>query len=555
MKTVVSLQEIAKSRSVGELTAPELARTHFAPPVTIKILMVTDDGGSFGNADFGLAELISALVSTPRPYMRISVKTANRTKDSTADIENLRFDSVLLNGFDQIWLFGVERDTYTLSDQELIAICKYMDTGGGVFATGDHENLGQALSAKIPRVRSMRAWHYPDAGPDGERVGPPVNSSVRYDTVVRRGIDKIVKQNQSDDIPQVISPKIYSVELAPDEHIEIVHPVLCTADSAITVMPDHAHEGECYEPEDLTLTLNIGGQLFIEYPKTSDNYQPSPEVIAQSSCGYRRVNDFKGPLNPQTFGSICVYDGHQADVGRVLVDSTWHHFFNINLVGENNSSDPVFSQGFLASEAGVKQYAIIKEYFRNIAAYLAPKAFQSKMFVIALHWTRWHHSVAMQLKPEVMKAEQESFLPEYSRLGKIALEVLTQISSSSQVFAWTVGALPNPLITKHLNLLSREKIEFPFGSEKLLQYLVQVIIGKNIYLIARKFPTFASSDGLKLQIEPLMEEIQNESLTTVTVALAEYADMQTLSVQKLSEIITTLQKHAPKPKTRDRDSE
>jgi hypothetical protein len=33
-----------------------------------------------------------------------------------------------------------------------------MDAGGGVFVTGDHEDLGAALSSKIPRVSKMRRW-------------------------------------------------------------------------------------------------------------------------------------------------------------------------------------------------------------------------------------------------------------------------------------------------------------------------------------------------------------------------------------------------------------
>jgi hypothetical protein len=34
------------------------------------------------------------------------------------------------------------------------------------------------------------------------------------------------------------------------------------------------------------------------------------------------------------FGTVGVYDGHQANVGRIAVDSTWHHFFDINLIGD-----------------------------------------------------------------------------------------------------------------------------------------------------------------------------------------------------------------------------
>ena len=30
---------------------------------------------------------------------------------------------------------------------------------------------------------------------------------------------------------------------------------------------------------------------------------------------------------------ISAYNGHTVDVGRVLADSTWHHWFDINITG------------------------------------------------------------------------------------------------------------------------------------------------------------------------------------------------------------------------------
>lgn len=41
-------------------------------------------------------------------------------------------------------------------------------------------------------------------------------------------------------------------------------------------------------------------------------------------------------VQPKTFGVIGAYDGHATDMGlgRVAVDSTWHHFFDLNLIGD-----------------------------------------------------------------------------------------------------------------------------------------------------------------------------------------------------------------------------
>ena len=85
-----------------------------------------------------------------------------------------RFDdpSVDLLSYDEIWLFGFEGfdgpnfpvgpgtgEPGGVTDGELAAFTKFMQAGGGVFATGDHDGLGSALCGRIPRVRYMRKWY------------------------------------------------------------------------------------------------------------------------------------------------------------------------------------------------------------------------------------------------------------------------------------------------------------------------------------------------------------------------------------------------------------
>lgn len=82
-----------------------------------------------------------------------------------------------------MWLFAVESSFGPALDApELRAISEFMDGGGGIFATGDHEDLGVAMCGAIPRVRSMRKWHWPDPGPNGEPVAPSAGGPDRFDT-------------------------------------------------------------------------------------------------------------------------------------------------------------------------------------------------------------------------------------------------------------------------------------------------------------------------------------------------------------------------------------
>ena len=75
---------------------------------------------------------------------------------------------------------------------------------------------------------------------------------------------------------------------------------------------------------------------------------------------------------PHSFGGISAYDGHRSGVGRVVTDATWHHFVNINLVGDIGEPEgTVKSLGFLASASGQAHFEEIKTYYRNIATWLA----------------------------------------------------------------------------------------------------------------------------------------------------------------------------------------
>ena len=39
-----------------------------------------------------------------------------------------------------------------ISERELLALATFMQNGGGVLATGDHDSLGSYMAAQIPRI-------------------------------------------------------------------------------------------------------------------------------------------------------------------------------------------------------------------------------------------------------------------------------------------------------------------------------------------------------------------------------------------------------------------
>jgi hypothetical protein len=88
--------------------------------------------------------------------------------------------------------------------------------------------------------------------------------------------------------------------------------------------------------------------------------QPLPEVIA------RGTDKRTGAV----YDIVAAYDGTSAGVGRIVADSTWHHYFNVNLIG-------------FPPDGHVRPQ--LAQFYVNLAVWLSPPA---KRRAIAC-WQRW----------------------------------------------------------------------------------------------------------------------------------------------------------------------
>jgi hypothetical protein len=85
-----------------------------------------------------------------------------------------------------------------------------------------------------------------------------------------------------------------------------------------------------------------------------------PQIIAWgNTLADPPLQHIKGDTPAKHFPMISVYDGWQEDVGRVVVDSTWHHWFNMNIDA-------------LEAEGG-EEWDKVSRYFVNVAKWIAPK--------------------------------------------------------------------------------------------------------------------------------------------------------------------------------------
>ena len=177
----------------------------------VRVLLVTDGSGGFlrwvdqptvdarnGNTarDFHLGEFVKVLTDTAWVGFTVELTKAYRESDSGAaartgaDVVGFRFHTAFtVNGvsrsladYDIAFFFSITPgDPNPALQPEADAIARFMENGGGFFATGDHANLGGSLCGLIPRVRNMRSW-WSSTGPAGEPAAPSPVGPNRIDT-------------------------------------------------------------------------------------------------------------------------------------------------------------------------------------------------------------------------------------------------------------------------------------------------------------------------------------------------------------------------------------
>ncbi len=501
--------------------------------------MVADGEVDFGHQSFGLSELLKALGRGATPEGGLAITTAYRGEKvdgRVADDFKFEFKAGSLADYDQVWLFGYQRQGsgHDLSQEELKVLSAFMNGGGGVFATGDHEDLGYALCGQVPRVRSMRRWCR--AGVTGcEDPAPSRNEKDRLDTL-REGHDfGFQVSDQSDDIPQTILPKLNKSDC-----YFIPHPLLSHGNATIRVLPDHMHEGDCVAPTDLTKKLKFAdGPEFDEYPLLSNQeVRLSPEVIAVavSAGGHlqdRAEGEDRPPVDPRCFGAICVYDGHRVRldghrVGRVVVDASFHHFVNINLDG----TGALKGRGLHDDEGRpTEDYEAIKRYYRNIAGWLIRPASKLLRYVKILISLRYMFPLVEEIRPD-----EEWTLDNLFEVGELTRRALSDFLSPAAANECTLSILAALGGGDLLKELADPQAATPRTAvlRRLLkpQLVVDAVLGVSMLLIARHLPGDAYEAGKRLE---KMEERDDALAAMLTDDAGRLAAALGQAVERLSE--------------------
>jgi hypothetical protein len=518
---------------------PELDDSGNLSQHKVNILIVADgyvNFGGFGDNFFSLSILVDVLKKSSGLPMQFCITQAYRGKTNEPGVKSgFKFSAKELKKYNEVWLFGNNPGPEGRLDKaELRALFDFMNCGNGVFATGDHDDLGAALCGEVPRVRSMRRWAKPDQ--------PYFESPLRLDTL-RKGEDNFYQfSDEFDNAPQelflimrsdppttISCPKAYA------------HRILCGAKGEIKYLPDHRHEGECLEPTCLTETFDFGAGKLPEYP-TRYGHQEVPKVIARARVFEPHTTDNQSECFPVTqrdsFGAIAAYDGQQVEVGRVVVDSSFHHFIFMNVAGFRKASQ-------IPGSIGDRVYEQITNYFRNIATWLAPSTMQDDMrnrTLWAACWAYPLNEALLSVGKKVLEAKEwRSIL----HVGAAARSTLAGMGFDCEALHWTSDlikimggsnqiALPDPWLQQ-----ARPELDITawIGTE----ILTKAVLGGAVLQIADQYPIESffnrSAEGVikikKAELEGAIKRGAEKGLMAVQSYLQDFSKSMERALRNL----------------------
>lgn len=230
---------------------------------------------------------------------------------------------------------------------------------------------------KVPRVALMRRWTVAEGVPT--RLSATRHETTRPRTIQQHtGQATISYPNEEDLLPQ-------SIEWVPFQWSSMLpiarpHPLLCHPElGPIDILPDHMHEGHCYNFDDPSWigdkrdrSFNFAGYANDHFP-AAGGVRPLPQVVAWGTTLAAPPLSFEAGDQPQRrFAQIAAYDGQAIGIGRAVTDATWHHWFDMNVKGI------VDYAGQSANRTAMDK---IFRYWINVGIYLASPDWRSGMLL------------------------------------------------------------------------------------------------------------------------------------------------------------------------------
>jgi hypothetical protein len=250
-----------------------------------------------------------------------------RNRESDAEGNDLVLSQLNRFQFDELWLFAVDVGD-GLTEKDRAGITNFHQQGGGILVTRDHQDLG----CSICQLDTLGAYHFFQShNPD------PDKSRHCIDDIYTQTISWPNYHSGRNGDCQKITP------------IEPIHELLknpASLSGVIEFFPAHPHEGA------VGILAEDSNARVIATGKSLVSGRPFNLAVA--------VNQ--------------VQDAQGNTLGRVVAESTFHHFCDYNW--DTQMGCPSFVEEPPGNRMQTEPRALddLKAYIRNIASWLAPTA-------------------------------------------------------------------------------------------------------------------------------------------------------------------------------------
>jgi hypothetical protein len=245
---------------------------------------------------------------------------------------------------------------------------------------------------------------------------------------------------QSDAVPQQLILRTFNEEGKPALGGK-PHPLFFyRQDRVIQVFPDHRHEGAVVIPKDFDQSVWRKNE--------KEDFQPRPRVVAY---GLDKRNGRRLKL-------VAAYDGDRVGAGRIVADSTWHHYFNINL---ENFQHPA-TEDSAADQIG--------QFYGNLALWLSSLEKRYEMADAMVRWLAQRPDVSEEVGPVPSKR-----ISDIMSTGDTARRLLSQVASPCEIHELLQLIIDEPYREQSETLYLPEKgfhLSFLPSKELLLGYVI-----------------------------------------------------------------------------------
>ena len=229
-----------------------------------------------------------------------------------------------------------------------------------------------------------------------------------------------------------------------------------------------------------------------EFPCSSLTNEVLPWDVSAWAWSTNRITKEKEKLLSETiekkrFGVVGTYNGHIAEnpIGRIVVDSSFHHWVDINLTGIMNRdiarpslvvNDVLKRFGFLTPK-GINSLNQIRTYHRNVALWLAPPKLQKELAIKAL-WIGLSDPAFSEV-PELFRLDHKENHPNFGLgiqlLGRRIINTFSKVVGEVLVRSFWVPIAKGTAVEK----LSLEFEALPIDLKPVVdEYLIGGIVYK-----------------------------------------------------------------------------